>query len=101
MIYRGPHKTVNEIDIVDHQIKHDTDIQGARFEGRNSMRLNELWFFNVFRERNHDGIEPLEVSDLDAARDRMRNELTERVPGLAVDFIFTTDEKWAWSPQPT
>jgi len=41
----------------------------------------------------------LEVSDLDSARARMVGELRAGVPGLAVDFVFTTDVAWA-SPAP-
>ena len=59
-----PHKTVNEIDVVDHQIQHDADIQATWLVTSDSIRFDELWLRYLICECGDYGVESLEVSDL-------------------------------------
>ncbi len=67
-LHRRAYETVDEIDIVDHQIQHYAHIESTRLVGCDPVRLDELWLIHVFRESYDSRIEALEVSYLQHER---------------------------------
>src|SRR5215208_4954598 len=55
---------LHDIEIVNHQVEHNVNVQRSRGELTYAMNLKIDWLANVRSQRNHRGIEGLEVSDL-------------------------------------
>src|SRR5215208_5404988 len=56
---------LHDIEIVNHQVEHNVNVQRSRGELTDAMNLKIDWLANVRSQRNHRGIEALEVSDLE------------------------------------
>ncbi len=57
-------KVHNNIDVMDHKIKHDTDIGAAIFKNTQAMGFDKKRVVNNILERDHRRIKPLQVADL-------------------------------------
>src|SRR6266568_8399379 len=73
--YRRRHEAQNDIDIVNHQVKNNIDIQAPWREGSQTMNLEKLGPRRQFTCERDDGIEPLDVTHLKYAL----------VPGCGLD----------------
>ena len=56
---------LHNVEIVNHQIEHDIDVEGPRGELANPMDLKIHRLANVWSQRDHRGIEALEMSHLE------------------------------------
>src|SRR5438552_1098843 len=61
---RRRHEAQNDIDIVNHQIKNDINIQASWRECRQTVNLEKLRPCRQFARKRYDGIEPLDVTHL-------------------------------------
>src|SRR6185369_6937861 len=55
---------LHDVEIVNHQVEYDVDVERARGELADAMNLEVNRFADVWSQRNHRGIEALEMSDL-------------------------------------
>lgn len=55
----------HDVEVVNHQIQHDADVHGAGWVGREAMAFDELGFGRGGLEKFENGIEPLDVADLE------------------------------------
>ncbi len=55
---------LHDIEIVNHQVEHDVDVQRARSELAHAMNLKIDWLANVWTQRDHRRIETFEVPNL-------------------------------------
>ena len=55
---------VEDVEIVDHEIHHDAYVLGARAVGGETMHLDVERLFAEAIGRRHDGVEALDVADL-------------------------------------
>ena len=54
----------HDVEVVNHQIEHNADVHRAGRVGREAMAFNELGFGRGGLEKFENGIEPLDVADL-------------------------------------
>ena len=55
---------LHDIEIVNHQIEHDVDVERTRGELAHAMNLEIDGLADVWSQRDHRGIETFEMSDL-------------------------------------
>ena len=67
MAYRRLHQAEYDVEIVDHEVEDDVDIERAWTENAQTMRLEKHWPVQVRLDGGDGGIEPLEMSDLQDA----------------------------------
>ncbi len=62
LIYRGPDQTLNDVQVVYHQVEHDADVSRAKAKGAQAMTLDEERLEVVPGDGLEAGIEPLDVA---------------------------------------
>ena len=59
------HEMQNDLEVMDHEIKNDPDVEAALGKGRETMALDELRRVEPSLELAHDRIKSLDVTDLE------------------------------------
>jgi hypothetical protein len=89
------HEREHDIEIVNHQIKHDADVGRAGRVGREPVRFDEARFGRGGLEIFENGIEPLDVADLQDAIFLLRDLNQVRRPARFVGHRFFDEDVFA------